>query len=399
MWWRYGGSVWESLQRLNWLDALDIAIVAVLMYAALVWFRRTTTRLVVTGIIMLAGIYVLAKYFGLFLTTAIFQAFFAVLLIALIVIFQEELRQFFERLAVLGLERRTRPRTAELKIPIGIVLRTAANLARQRIGALIVLRGCDPLGRYLEGGKPLHGEPSEALFESLFDPHSPGHDGAVVIDGARVDGFAYRLPLSKDLQQTAPFGTRHAAALGIAERTDACCIVVSEERGGLSAAVDGQLHTALSLEELARRIERFYDDRFPVRQHGGWPRWVREHTREKVIAVILALGLWVAFAHQTELVRRDVTVPIEFRNLAPSLVILEPRPKTVTVTLSGEGRAFQWLDTSALRVSLDVSRVTTGRQVLQLSPKSLRPVPNELAVIRMEPEEITLRVSSAAHAP
>ena len=398
--WRHGISMWEAIQRAGWLDALDILIVAGFIYIVLVWFQRRTTRLAVLGIAMLGSVYVLAKYFGLFLTTAIFQAFFAIFLIALVVIFQEELRHFFERLAVVGWERRVRHRPAEPAEPLGVVLRTVADLARQRIGALIVIRGRDPIGRHLEGGTELHGEPSEALFKSLFDPHSPGHDGAVVIDGTRVEGFAYYLPLSKDIKQTANVGTRHAAALGLAELTDACCIVVSEERGEISVAIDGRLQHTLSLDALTALLQQFFAQRFPPSgRQAGVLRWVREHTREKVIAAVLAVGVWVAFAHQTEVVRRDITVPIEFRNLASTLVIDEPHPRMVTVTLSGEERAFRTFDPSSLRVSLDLSKAQAGPQIVAVAEHHQLRVPNDLSIVRLEPAEIVLRIlpAPAAH--
>ena len=392
--------IWEAFQRLSGVDVVDIAIVATILYAGLVWFRHATTRLVVLGIVILGAVYVLAKSFGLFLTTAIFQGFFAILLIALVVIFQEELRQFFERIAVLGLERRRRQRVEEPTAPIGVLVRTAADLARERIGALIVVRGRDPLDRHLEGGTELHGDPSEALFKSLFDPHSAGHDGAVVVDGTRVEGFAYRLPLSKDVRQTANVGMRHAAALGLAERTDACCLVVSEERGEIALAEGGRLHLRLSLDAITAHLQQFYAQRFPHTQQRALIRWVRQHTREKVLALALACGLWVAFAHQTEMVRRDFSAPLEFRNLASALVLAEPRPKTVLVTLAGEERAFQRFNPESLRVSLDLSAMRAGRQIVTITPRQLR-VPNNLAVSRIEPNEIALHVlpASAADAP
>ncbi len=397
--WQHGIGIWEAIYRAGWPDFFDILLVTAFIYTVLVWFQRTTTRLAAAGIAMLGSVYVLAKYFGLFLTTVIFQAFFAILFIALVVIFQEELRQFFERLAVLGLERRMHRRPVEPSEPMGVVLRTVADLARQRIGALIIIRGRDPIARHLEGGTELHGEPSEALFKSLFDPHSPGHDGAVVIEGTRVEGFAYYLPLSKDIKQIARVGTRHAAALGLAELTDACCIVVSEERGEIAVAMEGRLQHALSLDALTALLQHFFAQRFPPRRQSGLVRWVREHTREKLIAVALACGLWLAFAHQTELVRRDFTVPIEYRNLASDLVVDEPRPKSVTLTLSGEERAFHAFDASTLHVSLDLSRVRPGRALITINEHHQVRVPNDLAMLRVEPETIVLRILPASDAP
>ena len=105
---------------------------------------------------------------------------------------------------------------------------------------MIVLQGNDPLERHINGGTNLDGIVSEPLLESLFDPHSIGHDGAVIIDGNRVTKFGCHLPLSMNTSKYENIGLRHTAALGLAERSDAICIVVSEERGTISLAYHGK---------------------------------------------------------------------------------------------------------------------------------------------------------------
>ena len=196
-------------------DVIDIAIVAMLFYAGLVWFKKTRAFLVVVGIVILGVVYALGRFFNLFLTTAILQSFFTVFLVAVIVIFQEELRHFFERVALWGLGHRPKPEAPRL---VEVLVRTAGDLARARVGALIVIAGRDPLERHIEGGTELGGIPSEPLLKSIFDTHTPGHDGAAIIQGGDVTRFAVYLPLSKDLDKIAGRGTRHTAALGLAER-------------------------------------------------------------------------------------------------------------------------------------------------------------------------------------
>src|SRR5512145_1561872 len=156
-------------------EIIDIVVVATLLYTAIVWAQRTRAALVVRGILVFGGIYILARYLDLQMTAWIFQGFFAIFLIMIVVIFQEELRQFFERIAVWSLARKRVP-------PLGastadIMVRTLADLAKERVGALIVIRGNDPLERHITGGIPLDGKLSAPLIKSIFDPHSPGHDG------------------------------------------------------------------------------------------------------------------------------------------------------------------------------------------------------------------------------
>ena len=112
----------------------------------------------------------------------------------------------------------------------------------------------DPIERHIEGGTELGGLPSEPLLKSIFDVHTPGHDGAAKIRDGRVERFAVYLPLSKDLEKTAGRGTRHAAAIGLSERCDALAIVVSEETGKISIVVDGQIERGLTPDALRVRL-------------------------------------------------------------------------------------------------------------------------------------------------
>ncbi len=224
------------LQHFRIQDILDIAIISVMISALLIWFKDRASRFVFLGITLLGVIYLLARFFQLYLTTVVLQAFFAILLFVLVVIFQEDLRRFFERLALLGRFRKKFFTVAAFNESAEIIAQTAADLARKKVGALIVLQGEDPLDRHLTGGNNLDGLLSQPLLESIFDPHSIGHDGAVLVDGNRVMRFGCHLPLSANAAQHGNLGLRHTAALGLSERSDAICIVVSEERGSISLA-------------------------------------------------------------------------------------------------------------------------------------------------------------------
>ena len=217
-------------------DILDVMIIALMIFALLTWFKTRASRFVLIGIILLGGVYIAARFFQLYLTTIVLQSFFAILLFVLVVIFQEDLRGFFERLAMLGNIGKKFQSLSELKGTAEIIAQTAATLAKKRIGALIVLQGNDPLDRHINGGTSLDGIVSEPLLESLFDPHSIGHDGAVIINGNRITKFGCHLPLSINTSKYGNIGLRHTAALGLSERSDAICIVVSEEKGTISLA-------------------------------------------------------------------------------------------------------------------------------------------------------------------
>ncbi|MBU2234680.1 MAG: diadenylate cyclase, partial [Proteobacteria bacterium] len=286
------------LRNFRILDLLDIAIISVMISALLIWFKNRATRFVFLGITLLGVIYILARFFQLYLTTVVLQAFFAILLFVLVVIFQEDLRRFFERLGLLGRFRKKIFTVTTFSESAEIIAETTAALAHKRIGALIVIQGEDPLDRHLTGGSNIDGLLSQPLLESIFDPHSIGHDGAVLVDGNRVMRFGCHLPLSANAARHGNLGLRHSAALGLSERSDAICIVVSEERGTISLAREERIQEIANASALRIELETFSEKRIPLSKPTPILNWLKKNQREKVLAIILAGILWVVFGYQ-----------------------------------------------------------------------------------------------------
>ena len=285
--------MWSNLKP-GVADVLDMLLVGSLIYALLLWFKRTRAAFVALGLLLLAVVYTVAFVAGMFMTVRIFQGFFAVFIVAVIIIFQEEIRSVFERIAVWSLTGGVL-RAAPTHRQVEILVRSLGDLARDRIGALVVLRGIDPLDRHVEGGWDLNGELSEALIKSIFDSHSLGHDGAFIVEEGRVSRFGVQLPLSKDFSKVTNLGTRHSAALGLAERTDALVLVVSEEHGTVSIAQRGSLSVVKDLEELQDSIEVFLNRLMPDHSQSFLVRFFTENWKEKAIASCVSILLWVFF--------------------------------------------------------------------------------------------------------
>ncbi|MFH1724949.1 MAG: diadenylate cyclase [Elusimicrobiota bacterium] len=355
----------SALKAVGLADLLDIALVAVLVYALLVWFKRARAAFVAKGMLVLAAVYLFSRTTGMVMTTGIFHGFFAILLVALVVIFQEELRRIFERIAVWSLTRGTEP-AASTKQTDALV-RVIGDLARERIGALVVLRGQDPLERHLQGGWGLGGEFSEPLLKSIFDFHSMGHDGAVIIEGGRVSRFGCRLPLSKESGRTAKFGTRHMAALGLAELTDALSIVVSEERGTISVAQDGRIESLRGTPQLERRLEQFTTEREPKARRDVFQTFIRRNSREKGIAAAGALLLWVLFVMGAKEWRQDYDLGVQLRNIPEGLEVVSVEPEKVKAVFSGQMRGFYWVDRDKLAVRIDLSHMRRGLNHVRLT--------------------------------
>ena len=388
-------SILTMVKSIRIQDVLDVTIIALMIFAALTWFKTRASRFVLIGITLIGGVYLAARFFDLYLTTIVLQSFFAISIFVLVVIFQEDLRGFFERLAMLGNIGKKFPSLSVLKSTAEIIAQTAATLAKKRIGALIVLQGIDPLERHINGGTNLDGVVSESLLESLFDPHSIGHDGAVIMNGERVTKFGCHLPLSMNTSKYGNIGLRHTAALGLAERSDAICIVVSEERGTMSLAYLGNLNVVQNAAALHEALEQFYTRNIPGEKSHPALNWFRGNTLEKIIAVVMACFLWVAFGYQKEIVRRDYVVPIEYKNVPKTWQIDEPQVTEAKIILQGPEQAFHLLDERSLKLSLDLSSDIEKKREFILN-KDMVNAPSNLSVADIIPAKIHVFASKSA---
>lgn len=375
-------------------DAVDILLVTALVYTAVVWLRRTRAAFAALGLLLLGGLYAVSQAFDLRLTTWLLQSFFAILVVMIVVIFQEELRQLFERLAVWSL-RRGRRREPTGTVPAAVLVEALGDMARRHVGALVVLPGRQPIDRYVRGGIVLEGQLSAPLLESVFDPHSPGHDGAAIVEGDRVRRFAAHLPLSSDFTQLTGTGTRHAAALGLAEVSDALCLVVSEERGEVGAARDGRLVRGLDAAALTATLAAFSEAQEPRdRRRPFWIRLVREHGREKVASLLVVTALWWSLVPGSRPVERTYEVPVRLVNVPDDLVVQAVKPDTVRLTVEGPSREFFLFNARLLDVAVDVGLASDGRRTFPIKDDDLR-YPKELTVRNVEPASVRVSMGSA----
>ena len=370
--------------QLRWTDLLDVLLVAGFLWAAFTWLRRTRSRMVVVGILLLSGVYLAAQQLELQLMVWLLQGFFAVLVIVLVVVFQEDLRRAFEQIAVWGLLRRSRtPGSGAVEV----LVQTVWEMAESRTGALIVLPGHEPLERHLEGGIPLDGRLSGPLLHSIFEVYSPGHDGAVVVAGARVRLFAAHLPLSSTPRRIGG-GTRHAAALGLSELTDALCLVVSEERGTVTAARGGEVRRLADRSELEAEVRGFLagvSGAEPERRGRGLRPWL-----EALGAVLLSAALWTALVPGSSVVEDVRAAAVEVENLPEGYRLIAADPSEIEVTLSGPRRLFP-TKPEDLRVRIDAVLVELGRRTYRITPAQVEH-PGGLTVLDVAPDRVRLSV-------
>ena len=268
------------LDQVHWTTLIDIGITALLIYWLFSLIRGTRAVRLVIGVSVLFVVYLLAVAFQLVLLTNILQAGAVVGLFALVVIFQPELRRALERIGRVGsfawilspADSRAVDHVADE------VAGAAADLSSEGHGALIVLERETGLEEIAETGVMIHGDVSSDLIRTIFAPRTALHDGAVIIRGETILAAGALLPLAETTVHAERFGTRHRAALGIAEQTDAIVVVVSEENGQISLVERSRIVRNLNEAQLARAIRNLLDPNHGRRRRGlGW-RSDREST-------------------------------------------------------------------------------------------------------------------------
>lgn len=372
----------------------DIAFISLMIYAILALFKKTKARFVLTGIIIFSVVYLLAKQFNLVLTASVLQTFFAVIFIALIIIFQEEIRQFLEQIALWSLNPQLRSDKSHNSTgdDIDILVNTINDLAREKIGVLIVLPGKNSIESSIEGGKTLNGKLSEPLLKSLLDPHSIGHDGAIVIENGTVVKFSCHLPLSKNFAMLLNKGTRHAAALGLSEGKDSLSLVVSEERGTISVARNGVLRE-VSIEQLKLILEGFYNEFSPIKTRRPWYTYFTRNYKEKAIALFMAVALWFVFVHESKLVYRTYSVPVRHTTLPSDLKVEDIRPDRVKVTFLGPRRAFYFFNENEVELFLKMPDAKKGVKTVNINESSLK-FPKDISLENIEPRRVLVQIES-----
>lgn len=246
----------ETFLEIRWIDILDIIIVAFIIYQVMVLVKGTRAQHMLWGLAILIIIYFLSQWSGLVTLRWVLNIFLSSIIIIIIVIFQHDIRraliqvgrpQFFS-----GAEK------AEKVYEIEEVVKTSFSLAQKEIGAIIVLERNVGLRDYVEVGREIDAKVSHELLTSIFHPSSPIHDGAVIIHGGRITSASCYLPLTANTHVSKSLGTRHRAAIGLTEETDAVVVVVSEEKGAVSLIVEGVIRQALEPPDLRESLQRLF---------------------------------------------------------------------------------------------------------------------------------------------
>lgn len=347
---------------IRWQDFLDIAISSYILFRLYVLFRGTNVFRVIAGIALLWFFQRISVTLGLIVTSWAMQGIIALAAIIIIIVFRNEIRSVLQaknlRAILWGFP------GEETKTPIEIIVESVYDLSRKGIGALLVFPAKENLEDVLQSGIPLNGLVSKEMITSIFWHDNPVHDGAAVISGDRIVEVGAILPLSHRDDLPSHYGTRHRAAAGLAEATDALAVIVSEERGSVLSAKGSDISEAQSKAELARILQ----------EHVGIAAESSDNNIRKKIeiavaaaaSVLIVSGLWLSFSRGQETLI-ELEIPVEYTGRDPGMEIIDTSVNTVRLQLGGSGTLIKSAGPEQVKVALDLSNAVVGSNTFTIT--------------------------------
>ncbi len=347
------------LETLDFRATLDILLLAAAFLVIYRTFRPSGGLKIFGALAAGTALFMLSRLLHFRALNWIFENFRDVIIILLVVVFQPEIRRLFERVVSL----RGRRLFLEDTGFAGDFARTVFQLAARKNGALFVLPGAENVNALTTGGFPAKANYSGALVQSIFDPHSPGHDGAVLLEGDRIQAFGLRLPLSETGVLPEDLGTRHHAAMGLAEKSDALVIAVSEERGTVTYFQNGRYRVVRNPAELESLVRSFY---FRERRMPRFQRMTRL-APQFLASLALAFLFWAGVVFSEGRIRMAVVSgAVEFANRPGGLVLADTRAPTVTLRVSGTREKLKLLEKDSIKVRLNLTGLGPGQHFLAI---------------------------------
>ncbi|MEE4605812.1 MAG: diadenylate cyclase [Desulfobacteraceae bacterium] len=351
---------------LRWQDIIDIGLVSYILFRFYVLFRGTNAFRVLIGMTILWFFQQIAVSMGLIVTSWVVQGVVTLGAFIIIVIFRNEIRTVLLarnlKFIFWGVSSKIVTSTIET------IVQSVFDMARRNCGALIVLPGREDLEDVIQKGIPWQGEMSKEMILSIFWPQNPVHDGAAIIQGDQITQVSAILPLSRRDDLPSYYGTRHRAALGLAETTDALIIAISEERGDVVAAQDSQLKVI----KQKRRLEQI------LQQHMGTAaKKSRESIKERLmvtaaalISIIFVTAVWFSVSKGVDTLA-TLETPVVYMNRDPAMEIIRTSSNTVSLELGGSGALIKSIKPDQIQVKLDLSKSKIGPNSFTITRESI----------------------------
>ena len=269
-------------------DAIEIIILAVAFYEIMVWIRKTKAWILLKGIVAIIVFMLIASIFNLDTILWLIKNVLSVGVLAIVIIFQPELRKALEQIGkknilsnILSLEAAKKVNERFSDKTINEFIKATAELGRTKTGALIVIEKEDSLSEYIRTGIDVDAIISSQLLINIFEHNTPLHDGAVIVQGNRIVSATCYLPLSENMELSKDLGTRHRAAVGISEVCDALTIVVSEETGKVSIAIAGELFRDVDQDYLKSKLTFLQKKTIDVNRYRLWKKGAKRDEKSK----------------------------------------------------------------------------------------------------------------------
>jgi uncharacterized protein (TIGR00159 family) len=356
------------IQSLRWQDVVDIGLNSYILFRFYVLFRGTYVFRVLIGLTMLWFFQQIAAYLGLIITSWVIQGIVAVAALIIVVIFRNEIRNVLQarnfRTILWGFTPKAR------LAPVDVIADSVFELGRRYHGALIVLPGEEDLSELIQGGIAWNGEISKEMALSVFFPDNPVHDGAAVVEGDRITRVGTILPLTRRDDLASHLGTRHRAALGLSEASDAVVIVVSEERGVVSLAKGARLREIASRRKLVQKLEEHFGLAEPEGDGGRFKKERFEITTAALVSLLFITGFWFSISRGLETMAA-FDVPIEYMNRDPNMEIVNTSVNSVRLNLSGSGTLIKSTRPEQVRVRLDLSKSSAGANPFTITSSNI----------------------------
>ncbi len=385
----------DLIDSISLANLVDIGIIACLLYFVLTWIQATRAFQILASMIAIGLFYFVASKLGLILTSLLFQYLWAAIIIVLVILFQPEIRDILDRASPIRYLSGRRPNDMNPDL-IEEMVKAVSELARLRIGALIVFRRMDRLDNLILKGKLLDSLLSAETLVMIFQKHSPIHDGAVLIYNERIKAAGCILPLSRDEALSVHYGTRHRAALGLTERTDAFCVVVSEERGEVSLVEEKIIHTYKKKGDFREALEGALARGKTIREVGGpgLLTFLKSNWLLKILAMATAVLLWfVIIGPQRSEV--GMSVPIQYTSLPAGMEITGTWMDRIDVRVRGSESGLASLKPGSIRAVVDLSTVVTGLNFFRITEKNLL-VPPGTTISQIRPSDLHLKIEAAS---
>lgn len=370
---------------LRWQDLVDILLNSYVLFRLYVLFRGTSVIRVLIVICLLWVVKQMALGMGLIITSWAMQGIITVAALVIIIVFRNEISSVLQtknlKSFFWGIPRH------QFKTPVSIIVESVYELARKKIGALIVLPMKQGLETCVQEGISWQGRLSREMLVSIFWHDNPVHDGAAVIQGNRVTDVGVILPLSKRQDLPSHFGTRHRAAMGLSEQTDALVLVVSEERGKISLIREGRIYDINDSGILEKLLNHHMGEETNLK---GFKQQTVELAAAAMICLFSVTGMWLSFSKGVEtLATREV--PIEFMNLEQKMEIITSSSNSVKLLISGAKPLVQSMGQDQVKVKLDISKTIPGINTVAIQRENIL-LPPGIQLKQVEPSEIEVTV-------